>query len=230
MKINYIFILFLLAVQFIIAQNDTIGKNDNPFSDAFITHKVDAKFIEDKLEIDKKSTDVSYLFSSKKKNLGLSYNFDRNKYLNPNKKPDKNVLLAQKPLDDDILVIKHFQGKNTTYSKFKTAQSLGTIESNTEFVRIEYRDFGTVDGDRVKVYLNEKVVDSNVHLGGLYYTLHIKLDEKGFNKIDIEAINQGTYGPNTAEFVIYDDKGNVIVHKSWNLKTKQMATLGIVRF
>jgi len=230
LKINYIFISFLLIAQFLTAQNDTIGKNNNPFSEVFITHKVDAKFIEDKIEIDENSTDVSYLFSSKKKNLGLSYNFDRNKYLNPNQKPIKNVMLAQKPLDDDILVIKHFQGKNTTHGKFKTAQSLGTIKSNTEFVRIEYRDFGTVDGDRVKVYLNEKVVDSNVHLGGLFYTLQIKLDKKGFNKIDIEAINQGTYGPNTAEFVIYDDKGNVIAHKSWNLKTKQIATLGIVKF
>ena len=120
--------------------------------------------------------------------------------------------------------------KNTTKSKFKTSQNLGTIESNTEFVRIEYRDFGDIDGDRVKVYLNEKVIDANVHLDGLFYTIHIKLEKKGFNKIDIEAINQGLYGPNTAEFVIYDDKGNVISHKSWNLKTNQIATLGIVKY
>jgi hypothetical protein len=111
LKVNYIFIALLLIVQFLTAQNDTISETDNPFSDAFISHQIDAKFIEDKLEIDNSSTDVSYLFSSKKKNLGLSYNFDKTKYLNPNQKPIKNVLLAQKPLDDDILVIKHFQGK-----------------------------------------------------------------------------------------------------------------------
>ena len=230
LKINLFVIFSILTSQLINAQNDTIIKNDSRVFDAVITHQFDAKIIEDKFEIDKESNDVSYLFISKSKKLGLSYNFDKNKYLNPNKKPIKNILLSEQPLDKDIVVIKHFNGKNTTDGKLKTSQNLGTIESNTEFIRIEYRDFGLVDGDRVKVYLNEKVIDANVHLDGLYYTIHIKLEKKGYNKIDIEAINQGLYGPNTAEFVIYDDKGNVISHKSWNLKAKQVATLGIVKY
>lgn len=225
------FIVYLFTSFILSAQNDTIKKFDNRFSDAVISHQVSAKFIEDNIDIDQNSTDVSYLFTSKSKNLGLEYKFDKNKYLNPNNKPNnKNMLLAKQPLDDDIMVVRHFNGRNTTKGKLKTSQNLGTIESNTEFVRIEYRDFGLVDGDRVKVYLNEKVIDSNVHLDGLYYTIHIKLEKKGYNKIDIEAINQGIYGPNTAEFVIYDDKGNVISHKSWNLKTEQIATLGIVKY
>ncbi|MCF6350780.1 MAG: hypothetical protein L3J23_07100 [Flavobacteriaceae bacterium] len=230
MKINFYYIVFLLTSVFLNAQNDTIKKENKPFLDAVINRQIDAKFKFEELKIDEKSTDISYLLSSKSKNLGLSYNFDLNKYLDPNKKPIKETLLAEQPLDKDIVVIKHFNGKNTTKSKFKTSQNLGTIESNTEFVRIEYRDFGLIDGDRVKVYLNEKVIDANVHLDGLYYTIHIKLEKKGFNRIDIEAINEGLYGPNTAEFVIYDDKGNVISHKSWNLKSKQMATLGILKY
>jgi hypothetical protein len=32
--------------------------------------------------------------------------------------------------------------------------------------------------------------------------------EKGFNKIDFVALNQGSSGPNTAEFKVYDDKGH----------------------
>ena len=211
------------------AQNDTINSNsisiDNPLG-----HKFDAKIIDKKITIDQKSTDIRYLLNPKNKNLSLTYKFDKTKYLNPNKKPIKSYVEKEKPLDDDILVVKHFNGKNTTNTRNKTTQNLGTIESNTKFVRIEYRDFAEVDGDRVKVYLNDKVVDANVHLDGLFYTLHINLDKKGFNKIDIEAINQGLYGPNTAEFVVYDDKGNVIAHKSWNLKTNQIATLGILKY
>jgi hypothetical protein len=33
---------------------------------------------------------------------------------------------------------------------------------------------------------------------------------KRFNKIDFEALNQGSSGPNTAEFKVYDDKGSLI--------------------
>jgi hypothetical protein len=33
------------------------------------------------------------------------------------------------------------------------------------------------------------------------------------------ALNQGDSGPNTAEFVIYDDKGRVVSSKEWNLLT-----------
>jgi hypothetical protein len=219
----------------VLSQNDSIKNNDGQFFDAVISHKIDAKFIEENLEFDEESKDISeikdisYLLPEKNEKSKISYKTNVSKYMSPNKKPI-NMLLEKQPLDDDIMVVKHFNGKNTTQNKFKTSQNLGTIQSNTEFVRIEYRDFGLIDGDRVKVYLNEKVIDSNVHLDGLFYTLHIKLSKKGFNRIDIEAINQGLYGPNTAEFVIYDDKGNVIAHKSWNLKTKQMATLGIVKF
>lgn len=222
-------ILLLFTFVNLIAQNDTIKKN-NFNSDNVISHSIDAKFIDKNFEIDDKSFNISELLTTKPKQLGLSYKFDKNKYINLDRKPKTTILLKEKPMDDDILVIKHFNGKNTTKSKFKATQDFGTIESNTEFIRIEYRDFGSVDGDRVKIYLNEKVIDANVHLDGLYYTIHIRLTEKGFNKIDIQAINQGLYGPNTAEFVIYDDKGNVISNKTWNLKTNQIATLGIVKY
>lgn len=226
----YIFIGLVFSVLFATAQHDTIIKNQSlEYQKGF---KINAKLIEKHLEIDDNTTtsnDISYLFTKKKKPLNISYNFDLNKYLNPNKAP-RSFMLGPKPLENDVMVVKHFDGKNTTDASFKTAQNLGTIESNTEFVRIEYKDFGLVDGDRVRVFLNEKEIDANVHLSGLFYTLHIKLEKKGYNRIDIQAINQGYVGPNTAEFIAYDDNGNIIVHKAWNLKKGETATLGILKF
>ena len=48
---------------------------------------------------------------------------------------------------------------------------------------------------------------------------------QGKNTIEIEALNQGESGPNTAEFVVYDDKGKVISSKEWNLLTGVKAVI-----
>lgn len=47
----------------------------------------------------------------------------------------------------------------------------------------------------------------------------------GLNKIDFQALNQGESGPNTAELIIYDDKGNLVSSKEWNLLTGVKATI-----
>jgi hypothetical protein len=53
--------------------------------------------------------------------------------------------------------------------------------------------------------------------------------EKGFNKIDFEALNQGSSGPNTAQFQIFDDKGVLISSSQWNLGTGFKATIVLVK-
>jgi len=53
--------------------------------------------------------------------------------------------------------------------------------------------------------------------------------EKGFNKIDFEALNQGDSGPNTAEFRVYDDKKNLVSASEWNLGTGFKATIILVK-
>jgi len=227
---NSISIILLLSAISLFAQQDTIN---NPFADRGKHFEINAKLVDKNIEFSTDSnTDLSYLFYKKKQPLQLSYQFDLNKYVNPLNENTNSMLLPKTHEEDkDVMVVKHFEGKNTTTKTFKTSQNLGTIQSNTKFVRIEYKDFGLVDGDRVRVFLNEKEIDGNVHLDGLYYTLHINLEKyKGYNKIDIQAINQGYVGPNTAEFIVYDDKGNIIAHKAWNLQKGEIATLGIVKF
>ena len=48
-------------------------------------------------------------------------------------------------------------------------------------------------------------------------------------KIDFEALNQGTSGPNTAEFRVYDDKGTLVSASQWNLGTGFKATILLVK-
>jgi hypothetical protein len=97
-------------------------------------------------------------------------------------------------------------------------QDFGSFSSKTNLVNIKCRDFGEVDDDEVRIYLNGKLVESRVILDSYFKDIEIPL-EKGFNKIEIEAINQGTTGPNTAEFKIFDDSGKLIVSNQWNLAT-----------
>lgn len=105
---------------------------------------------------------------------------------------------------------------------------LGDIKSNGEFVNVVYRDHGYVDGDVIQVLVNDDIVHARVYLTGGYKGFKLNL-LKGFNKIDFLALNQGESGPNTAEFKVIDDQGNVVSHKQWNLATGVKATIIVVK-
>ena len=111
---------------------------------------------------------------------------------------------------------------------FRKDQYLGDFRSKSAYVKISYRDFGEVDGDEIRVLVNDKEVVSRVFLEGSFKGLELGL-EKGFNKIDFEALNQGYSGPNTAEFQVYDDKGQLVSVNQWNLATGFKATIIIVK-
>lgn len=103
-------------------------------------------------------------------------------------------------------------------------QFLGQYNIDAEFVNIVCRDHEYPDGDRVQVLLNGNIVYRDILLTGSYRRLKVNLAE-GKNQLDILALNQGESGPNTAEFVVYDDQGNVISSKEWNLLTGVKATI-----
>lgn len=105
---------------------------------------------------------------------------------------------------------------------------LGDIKTSSKFVGIVCRDHEYVDGDRVKIYANEAVVDPNILLSGSFKGINLNLD-KGFNRLDFEALNQGSSGPNTAQVNVYDDKGNLIYSNKWLLSTGSKASLIIVQ-
>jgi hypothetical protein len=97
-------------------------------------------------------------------------------------------------------------------------QFLGEHRVDTKFVNIVCRDHEYPDGDRVQVVVNGDIVKASLLLTSSYRRVEVSLKE-GKNIVDIIALNQGESGPNTAEFVIYDDKGSVVSSKEWNLLT-----------
>lgn len=110
----------------------------------------------------------------------------------------------------------------------KTDQYLGDFKTKSGFVKIACRDHEYPDGDRVKVVVNDIVVKENILLESAFKGFSMDL-EKGFNKIDFIALNQGESGPNTAELRIYDDTGKAVAANRWNLATGVKATLIIVK-
>ena len=105
---------------------------------------------------------------------------------------------------------------------------LGDLKTGAKFVGIVCRDHEFVDGDRVRIYVNGVVAEPNILLTGAFKGLNLEL-EKGFNRIDFEALNQGSTGPNTAQVDVYDDAGKLLYSNKWLLSTGSKATLIIVK-
>lgn len=105
---------------------------------------------------------------------------------------------------------------------------LGDISTNSKKVTILYRDHEYVDGDRIRVYVNDEMMVANVMLEGDFQGFDLPLED-GFNKIEFEALNQGTSGPNTAQLQILDEAGELLGSYVWNLLTGHKATAIVVK-
>lgn len=215
---SYFLLFFLISYINLFAQ---IDNSEVIKTDAFI------------FQPEEKSTDIQKSFNSVDKGESItlfgtlndiSSNFP--KYEVINNKPRK--MQDNLPVEKDVLVKKFWNGQDVSKVKIKTKLELGKLETNTKKIRIECRDHSYVDGDRVRLYLNEKVIRSNIILQGGFYMIDIDLKE-GFNRIDIEALNQGTSGPNTAEFRVFDGNGNLLASNEWNILTGYVATLVVTK-
>ena len=111
---------------------------------------------------------------------------------------------------------------------YKKNQDLGNFKTNSVTAKVTYRDAAYVDGDKIRVYLNDKMIQPEVILNGEFKGFEIKL-EKGVNKIDFEALNEGFAAPNTAEFQVYDDKGGVVASNQWNIGLGYKATIILIK-
>ncbi|MDG5491978.1 hypothetical protein [Psychroserpens sp. SPM9] len=105
---------------------------------------------------------------------------------------------------------------------------LGDIKSNGTFVRIVCRDHEYPDGDMVRVFVNDDIVVPAMVLSSGYKGFNVTLNP-GVNKIVFLALNQGDSGPNTAEFLVYNDKGDLVSSKKWNLLTGVKATVNVIK-
>lgn len=105
---------------------------------------------------------------------------------------------------------------------------LGDVTTSAKFVGVVCRDHEFVDGDRVRIFANGEVVEHNLMLTGAFKGINLELD-KGFNKLEFEALNQGSTGPNTAQVDVYDEKGQLLYSNKWLLSTGSKASLIVVK-
>ena len=112
--------------------------------------------------------------------------------------------------------------------EFRSNQFLGEFKTKAKYVKIVCRDHEYPDGDRVKLLLNDRTIINEILLEANVKEYYVDITN-GFNKLDFEALNQGTSGPNTAAFAVYDDSGNLITSNEWNLTTGIKATIVVVR-
>lgn len=137
---------------------------------------------------------------------------------------NKGILSQAKIAEERFL--KAYKRVNIAYPKID--QDLGSFRISTKTVTIICRDFQYPDGDRVTIYVNDIPVVYNITLRRSYQKFVLPMDP-GINRIVFKALNQGTSGPNTAGFKVFDDKGNLVSANEWNLATGAKATLLIVK-
>lgn len=142
--------------------------------------------------------------------------------------PLKEFVLEQQPKAKDIMEKRIWMGKEVTNKTIQSNVSIGNVTTKSKRVKIEFRDFGLIDGDRIRIYLNEKILKENIVLAGNYFFVYINLDS-GFNRIDIEALSEGLVGPNTAEIYVFNEKGQTLTTNYWNLALSEIATLTIIK-
>ncbi|MBV1887733.1 MAG: hypothetical protein KUG51_00415 [Urechidicola sp.] len=110
----------------------------------------------------------------------------------------------------------------------KVDQYLGGFSTTSKHATIVCRDFQYPDGDAITIYINDQPVIQNIVLTTAYQQFTLPLVE-GLNVISFKALNQGSSGPNTAAFAVFDDEAKMISSNEWNLATGAKATLTIAR-
>lgn len=170
------------------------------------------------------------------RNRSLSNN---NSFLNSNEnKPKPLTVEEEKEFNmstDNGLMNRKFDYKpswltndDEIKSEFAKGQLLGTFGTDSKTIEILCRDHQYVDGDRVQIIVNDRVIIHKINLRADFQSIIIDLKE-GRNVIEFEALNQGTSGPNTAQFKVYDNQNKLLTENVWNLLTGVKATMVVIQ-
>jgi hypothetical protein len=105
---------------------------------------------------------------------------------------------------------------------------LGEYIIYTTSIIFKYRDFGAIDGDNIRIWLNGVIVKDYSTLEIDYKVFECVLNE-GSNVVQIEALNVGQYFPNTGGFVLLDGNNKVLSNQNWGLAEGYRAVFRIKR-
>ena len=153
----------------------------------------------------------------------FSYNLD-----DALKKPDLDITNKTDLVTPTWDIKQTFKEGNTASSKFRKDFYLGELETESKYIIIKCRDHEYVDGDRIKLLLNNIVIHANINLTGSYYTIDIDLVE-GYNNIEFLALNEGESSPNTAQLSVFDENGVNLSNNKWLLTTGYKARLVVFK-
>ena len=128
----------------------------------------------------------------------------------------------------DIYLKKLNREEKKKPNNYNKGEYLGDVSTGSSYVNILCRDFEYIDGDRVRITVNDSIVIYNLYLESSFSGFKLPLTT-GFNKIDFIALNQGSSGPNTAELRVFDDSNSLISSNQWNLSTGAKATFIVVK-
>ena len=128
----------------------------------------------------------------------------------------------------DIYLKKLKKEEKKKLNNYNKGEYLGDVSTGSAYVNILCRDFEYVDGDRVRISVNDSIIIYNLFLESKFAGFKLPLT-KGFNKVDFTALNQGSSGPNTAELRVFDDSNQLISSNQWNLSTGATATFIVVK-
>ncbi|MGB3591578.1 MAG: hypothetical protein WBA16_07820 [Nonlabens sp.] len=150
-------------------------------------------------------------------------------YKRPNSKPVLNMR-RETDLSDPGIKFKNqkFKQDRAMAPGFVSDTFLGELRTGENILRLVCRDHQYVDGDLVRIWVDDKVVVEKIYLRSAFQGVNIPLAQ-GFNKVEVEALNQGSSGPNTAHFKVMDLKGNVVQDRVWNLSAGVKALLVIIK-
>ena len=172
--------------------------------------------------------------SSALKNLNTTPNnpnyFSILKKSETQKERGKSVFESETFLDPADIYMKNIKREKQKQNSgnYSKGDYLGDVITGAEYVNVICRDFEYVDGDRVRILVNDSIIINNLMLESAFSGFKLPL-ATGFNKIDFTALNQGSSGPNTAELRVYDDNNTMISSNQWNLSTGATATFIVVK-
>lgn len=190
------------------------------------------------IEAEKDSTDASPLTPSKpiENNTTLGMNnpkvsptldmpkkefsmFPKEEFGNPGELYSKNL----KKIENEVKPEGH-----GLYAGLNEDANWGDYRTDSDFIEIYYRDWGAEDADVIGILIDGDFYKPRVLLTSGFQGFKLKLN-KGVNKIQFLAINEGFSIPNTAEYKIIDDKRNLITGKIWPLSAGVKVTIRIIK-
>lgn len=94
---------------------------------------------------------------------------------------------------------------NTNQLKENQTLSMFTKDKNIFF---EIKDSGAEDGDMINIYVNKKLILENHVVKKVAKTLNVQTTGEA-TEIEVEALNEGKYPPNTADVIIRDSENEL---------------------